>query len=132
MNLHSKILLLIAGLYGAIGVAVAAVGAHALHDMLVSMQRLDTFTKAVDYTTTGALALAAIAALQINAINAKFFFSGYLIAAGTLLFSGSLFIYVLADYRPITAATPWGGVLLIIGWLSLAVVACFHKPKPLR
>lgn len=49
------------------------------------------------------------------------------IAAGVLVFSGSLYVLVLADLRWLGAVTPLGGVLLIIGW-ALIVVAAFRQP----
>lgn len=127
MNIHTKRFLIIAALLGAGSIVIAAIGAHAIYDRLVSAERLETFNKAIDYSTTGALTLAAIAALQQALPQVKFFISGYLITLGTLLFSGSLFIYIVTDYRPVTALTPIGGTLLIIAWLSLGIIAVRQK-----
>ena len=42
-----------------------------------------------------------------------------LFAAGTLLFSGSLYALVLSGYKALGAVTPVGGLLLTAGWLAL-------------
>jgi len=47
--------------------------------------------------------------------------AGWLLLAGTLVFSGSLFLLVLTDTGLLGAITPIGGVLLAGGWLVLAV-----------
>lgn len=43
---------------------------------------------------------------------------------GTLLFSGSLYVLVLTGQRWLGMITPFGGVLFIVGWLSLAYTIC--------
>ena len=44
-----------------------------------------------------------------------------LISIGLLIFSGSLYILVLSGLRWLGAITPIGGLLLIAGWLMLAL-----------
>jgi len=46
--------------------------------------------------------------------------SGWLILAGLLLFSGSLYALALGAPRMLGAITPVGGAALILGWLALA------------
>ena len=45
------------------------------------------------------------------------------LAAGTIAFSGSLYLLVLTDTRWFGAITPIGGTLLIVGWVALALRA---------
>lgn len=123
MNIHQRILLFSAGLYGAISVALAAVGAHAFHLILLANQQVETFAKAVDYAIYGALALLGTVALSKLFSSKLALISGYLFAIGTLLFSGSLFCYTLADMKVLTAFTPVGGTILIVAWFVLATVA---------
>ena len=40
-------------------------------------------------------------------------------AAGILVFSGSLYILAVSNIKVLGAITPVGGLLLIAGWLSL-------------
>ena len=46
-----------------------------------------------------------------------------LLAAGIVLFSGSLYALALTGVRGLGAVTPFGGVAFIAGWLALAKAA---------
>jgi uncharacterized membrane protein YgdD (TMEM256/DUF423 family) len=48
--------------------------------------------------------------------------SGWLFLAGTILFSGSLYVLSLTGQRWLGAITPLGGLAFIAGWLCLASV----------
>ncbi len=130
MNIHHRILLVCAGLLGAVSVGFAAAGAHAFHDTLTAHNQFETFAKAVNYAMYGALAVLGTVALSA-VLSKQLVISGYIFSAGTLLFSGSLFVHTLAGIEGITRATPVGGVLLIIGWLSVCFFALFSNSTPL-
>jgi uncharacterized membrane protein YgdD (TMEM256/DUF423 family) len=49
--------------------------------------------------------------------------SGYLFAAGILLFSGSLYLLVLTNTRWLGAITPLGGAAFLAGWILLLIAA---------
>ncbi len=49
--------------------------------------------------------------------------AGWSFAAGIVLFSGSLFALAASEARWLGWVTPVGGVLLIIGWTALAILA---------
>jgi uncharacterized membrane protein YgdD (TMEM256/DUF423 family) len=49
--------------------------------------------------------------------------SGWCFVAGTLIFSGSLYLLALTGMRGLGAITPVGGVLFLLGWLLLALAA---------
>ena len=49
--------------------------------------------------------------------------AGYAMLAGTLLFSGSLYVLALTDTRWLGAVTPFGGVAFLVGWALCAVAA---------
>lgn len=49
--------------------------------------------------------------------------AGGLLFAGTLLFSGSLYLLVLTGARGLAWLTPFGGVAFMLGWLALAWAA---------
>jgi uncharacterized membrane protein YgdD (TMEM256/DUF423 family) len=49
--------------------------------------------------------------------------SGWLFVAGSLLFSGSLFMLALTGVRWLGAITPIGGVCLLLGWLAAVAAA---------
>ena len=46
--------------------------------------------------------------------------AGWLLAAGIVFFSGSLYALALGAPRVLGAITPFGGLLFILGWLAFA------------
>ncbi len=127
MNIHSRVFLFCAGLLGAVSVAMGAVGAHALHQTLLDQGLVETYGKAVDYAMYGALSLLAVAVLQQLLPKARFFLCGYLMAFGSVCFSGTIFVYTLLGFKEIVMFTPWGGTALIIAWALLALLSVFDK-----
>jgi uncharacterized membrane protein YgdD (TMEM256/DUF423 family) len=111
----------------AIAVILGALGAHALKTVLPDAQ-LASFETAVRYHVYHALAilLTAIIGLQLKA---SLQVTLWLFAIGTLLFSGSIYLLAtiplhgLEELRALGPVTPIGGVLLIAGWVSLAVTS---------
>jgi uncharacterized membrane protein YgdD (TMEM256/DUF423 family) len=49
--------------------------------------------------------------------------AGAAFTLGTLIFSGCLYALVLTGHRWLGAIVPFGGTLLIVGWICLAVAA---------
>ena len=119
-----RILLALGALSGAIAVAAGAFGAHALKARLAP-DLLSVFETGARYQMFHALALVAAAGAasrgQAGAVAAGW--AGGLFAAGTVLFSGSLYALALTGVRALGAVTPFGGVALIAGWVALAVAA---------
>lgn len=110
--------------FGMTAVALGAFGAHALKEVL-DTQQIATFETGVRYQFYHAFLLLFVGIY--NGITArKKIVIFYLITAGIILFSGS--IYLLAtdtlndfNFRTIGFVTPLGGLLLIIAWLLLFV-----------
>jgi uncharacterized membrane protein YgdD (TMEM256/DUF423 family) len=117
-----RLWLTIGALYGFLGVAFGAFGAHALRARL-SADALAIWKTAVEYQFYHALALLLvglwIAQQPMRALNV----AGICFALGTLLFSGSLYALALSGVRVLGAITPFGGLLFLLGWLSLAWAA---------
>ena len=109
-----------AAILGAIGVAAGAFGAHALRDSL-SEARLATFETAVRYLLLHVPALLAVGLLARDRGSKWLDFAGMGFLVGIAVFSGSLFALVLLERPILGAVTPFGGVLLIASWVSLAV-----------
>ena len=115
----------------AIAVILGALGAHALKTTLPDTQ-LASFETAVRYHIYHALAilLTAIIGLQLKV---SLQVALWLFAIGTLLFSGSIYLLAtiplhgLEGLRALGPVTPIGGVLLIAGWISLAVTSLRDK-----
>ena len=109
----------IAAILGATAVALGAFGAHALKGMLMNSGRLDTYETAVKYQFYHTLALLLIGLIQNSNDSKHLKWSAYLLIAGVIIFSGSLYILCLTGITFLGAITPIGGVLLILGWLLL-------------
>lgn len=113
---------LLVGMAGASAVLLGAFGAHALRGML-DTAHYELWHTAVQYHFWHALALAIVAmsgpgkARRVASLS---------FALGILLFSGSLYALALGAPRWIGIATPFGGMVFIIGWVAMgvAVRAC--------
>lgn len=153
--MSARTCLIIAACFGFSGVLMGAFGAHKLagnkdggylqskyeqlpdkvvagHKLPAAYKYLQDYKTAVRYHMWHALALLAIG-LHLNSSPSK---SGRVAArcfvAGIILFSGSLYLLVIAGPRflgiPWGAVTPLGGTLLLAGWVSTAVA--FAKSNP--
>ena len=104
---------------GGLGVAIGAFGAHALKDMLTSIGRSDTFELAVRYQFYHAFALLSAGILQQFMTSKYLKTASVFFLAGTILFSGSLYLLCFTNNTTFAIATPFGGVLLVLGWAFL-------------
>lgn len=117
--------IIIAGISGAITVALGAMGAHALKP-IITPELLQTFEKAVQYQMYHSLGLMLVAVLMQNYTDKFLRWSGNMFIAGIILFSGSLYflsirsIIGIDGMRWIGAITPFGGLSFIIAWLLIA------------
>jgi uncharacterized membrane protein YgdD (TMEM256/DUF423 family) len=119
----AKFFLILGSLLGAAGVALGAFGAHALKARL-GPEMLAVWQTAVQYHLWHALALVAIGVLAIYLpASAPLKWAGWLMAAGIVLFSGSLYVLAFAGVRWLGAITPFGGAAFIAGWILLAWAA---------
>jgi uncharacterized membrane protein YgdD (TMEM256/DUF423 family) len=100
-------------------VAAGAFGAHALEGR-IEPGLLDVFSTGARYQMSHALALLAVAWGVTHWPRARLEHGGWLIAAGVVVFSGSLYLLALTGVRWLGAITPIGGVLMISGWTVLA------------
>ena len=105
-----------------IGVATGAFGAHALKARLTP-DMLAVFEVGVRYQMYHALALLACAWAMTKWPGPLVIAAGWLFVAGTVVFSGSLYVLSLSGVRWLGAVTPIGGLALLAGWLCLATAA---------
>lgn len=113
----NKLFLQAGTLLGAVGVALGAFGAHALKDKLMASGRMDTFETAVKYQFYHALALILVGIIAKEIASKSLVYSGYSLLAGTLIFSGSLYLICFTGIKTFGAIAPIGGTLMIAGWL---------------
>jgi uncharacterized membrane protein YgdD (TMEM256/DUF423 family) len=106
-----------------VAVAAGAFGAHALKARL-GTDLLAVFETAARYQMYHALALLAVAGAMSRWATPQLRAAGWLFLAGTILFSGSLYLLALTGARGLGAVTPFGGLCFLAGWLLLAVGVC--------
>lgn len=111
------------GLFGLIGVALGAFGAHGLRD-IISPEMLETYKTGVLYELIHAPVILAIGLFG----NTGFFKSAVFLSIGIILFSFSLYVYSLTGLKFLAMITPIGGVSFLIGWL-LIIVAGYSMNK---
>ena len=121
----SRIFVILSGVLGFAAVALGAFGAHGLQSRLGSLpdgtQRLEWWNTAAHYNLTHALALGLVAWLAQRGTGMASSIAGACFAAGILLFSGSLYAMTLTGQTKLGVITPFGGMLLLLGWLAVLV-----------
>lgn len=116
--------LFLGAVFALFAVVLGAFGAHGLEHSISDSKMLARFNTGVEYQFYHAFALL-ITALLLNSAS----YPKLLIGAGTsfiigiILFSGSLYLYVLTGNKAFGMITPIGGTAFIIGWALLAVYA---------
>jgi uncharacterized membrane protein YgdD (TMEM256/DUF423 family) len=113
--------------FALIGVACGAFGAHALRDSLAP-RMLEVWRTAVTYQLVHALALFAVAFVASRYETVATNIAGALLAAGILLFSGSLYLLATTGMRWLGPITPLGGLCFLAGWAVLAYAAISGNP----
>ena len=120
-----KRIVTISALAGAFGVIFGAFGAHALKERL-PVHDLETLRTGVLYLFVHALAAFGVGIAGLQQAGGRWLkASGILFLCGILFFSGSLFVISTASLTGFPKSfvgpiTPIGGLLFIIGWLTLA------------
>jgi uncharacterized membrane protein YgdD (TMEM256/DUF423 family) len=129
----------VAATLGFLGVALGAFGAHGLRERLAPGM-LDVYKTGVLYHLLHAVALLAVALsaerspsgtsapahpastpLASRVLVARPRAVAVLFTAGVVIFSGSLYALALTGIGTLGAITPVGGLLLMAGWVTLAI-----------
>ncbi|KAA8996085.1 DUF423 domain-containing protein [Affinibrenneria salicis] len=129
--MNSRFMLVFAAISGFIFVALGAFGAHVLSKSLgeAEMAWLHTGLQYQAFHTLAILALSV--AMQLRA-SLWFYWSGILLALGTVLFSGSLYCLALSHLKIWVYVTPVGGACFLIGWGLMLTGALRLKRKAER
>lgn len=117
MTLWPRLLIVCAGLFGACGVAAAAVAAHLSGGASLSI--------AANFLLIHAAALVALATLAATLERGRIplLVGTSAIGLGTVLFSGDLGMRALMEIKLLGGSAPFGGTLMIAGWLVVAISA---------
>ncbi|CAE1309679.1 Transmembrane protein 256 homolog [Acanthosepion pharaonis] len=105
----------VAGLSGALAVSMGAYGAHVFHP-----SKGDEELKQV-FEIGNKMHLIHSAALLAVPMTHRPVMAGFLMSVGMLLFCGSCYYHAITGDKSIRWITPYGGALLIFGWVSIAI-----------
>ena len=112
----NKLIIILAGVNGFLAVSIGAFAAHMLRDRL-SPELLNTFQTGVQYHMYHALGLFGIGLMMLNFPASNLLrISAYLMMAGIVLFSGSLYLLSITGIRWLGAITPLGGLCFLTAW----------------
>ena len=111
--------IIIASLFAALAILFGAFGSHALKERL-SAQSLEVYDVATRYLMFHALGIFLIALLGFQLPKESLEIPVIMMIVGTSIFSGSLYLIAMLDFKKLGMVTPIGGLLLIVSWLLLA------------
>ena len=98
--------------------ALGAFGAHGLKALLTRNDTLAIWQTAVLYHLVHSVVLLALAVrARTPAVGPAY----WLILAGMIVFSGSLYTLAVTNVKVLGAITPIGGVAMLAGWFWLVV-----------
>jgi len=116
MTTSAKLFLAAGGLAALAAVALGAFGAHALKSRL-SAEMLSVWHTGIEYHVYHALGLLAVGLVAQQLPESGLLkWSGWLMLAGILLFSGSLYAFALTGVRSLGAIAPVGGTAFLAAW----------------
>lgn len=122
-----SVFLFLSAVFGLLGVAMGAFGAHGLKAVL-SPAMLAVYKTAVNYQMWHSLALGLIAIFQQQTPESSLLkWAGWFMLSGIVLFSGSLYLLAIFNIKWLGMITPFGGVTFILGWVLVLVFAA--QPK---
>jgi uncharacterized membrane protein YgdD (TMEM256/DUF423 family) len=105
-------LALLAGLAGAVAVAASAYGVHG-----ASGQPAEWLRTGAQFQLVHAVATFAVIARPLGRA------AGWCFVAGGAIFAGTLYAIAFGAPHLLGAVTPLGGLLMIVGWLTVAAGA---------
>lgn len=114
----SSYFLSLAGLFGFLGVATGAFGAHGLKARIAE-DALQTWTLGSRYVMVHAAVLLGVAILSEIRPSQTLTISGWCFVVGMTVFGGTLWVLSVTGIKWLGAITPIGGVALLAGWALL-------------
>ena len=109
----------LASLFAALAILFGAFGSHALKERL-SAQSLEVYDIATRYLMFHAMGIFLIALLGFQLPKESLEMPIIMMIVGTSIFSGSLYLIAMLNFKKLGMVTPIGGLLLIVSWLLLA------------
>lgn len=120
-----KLFVIIGAIFGFLAVALGAFGAHVLENRIPA-HYVDIWEKAVKYQMFHAVGILFIGLLAEKTSGPLINWSGWLMTAGILLFSGSLYVLSVTQIKMLGAITPIGGVSFLAAWVLMIIAVYKH------
>jgi uncharacterized membrane protein YgdD (TMEM256/DUF423 family) len=114
--------MIIGGIFGFLGVAIGAFGAHGLKNYLTP-EMLETYHTGVLYQLIHSVVILAIGISG----DEKYRIPAIFFTIGIILFSFSLYLYSITYTLAFAIITPVGGVSFLAGWLMIVIKAVMSK-----
>ncbi|KAA0202184.1 hypothetical protein HAZT_HAZT007181 [Hyalella azteca] len=111
----TRIFVRMAGISGACAVAMGAYGAHVFYQRGTAEELKQVYETANRYHFLHTLALLGVPLCKRPKL------AGSLLGLGMLVFCGTCYYYALTGSRTVRQYTPYGGVMLIAGWVALVL-----------
>lgn len=112
-----------------LAVAIGAFGAHVLEDR-IAVDRIDVYETGAHYHLIHSVGLLVIGLTsRIFPRSRMLRWSGILMVAGIVLFSGSLYTLSLSGIGMWGAIAPLGGTSFLISWALLGITVWKNYPK---
>jgi uncharacterized membrane protein YgdD (TMEM256/DUF423 family) len=125
----ARLFILLGSVNAALAVILGAFGAHILKARL-SPEMLNVYQVGSHYHFYHAIGMLVVGLLAAQLHNdAAVQLSGFLMLAGIVLFSGSLYLLAVTGLTWLGAVAPLGGLAFIAAWSVLAVAALRAKPS---
>ena len=110
-----------------LAVLLGAFGAHGLKGRLTEAM-LQVYQTGVQYHYYHSLGLILIGLVAFRITDSRALkWAAWLMLAGIILFSGSLYLLALTNVHWLGFITPFGGTAFIIAWLLLAIASLNFK-----
>ena len=121
MGMSYKLFIALGALNAALAIALGAFGAHALKTRL-SAELLAVYNTANHYHVIHSLGLILLGIIAWQLPGSTLLkAAAWLMLAGIVLFSGSLYVLALSGIRWLGAITPLGGLAFIFAWLAVVI-----------
>ena len=118
----ARVFFIMGALFAFMAVAAGAFGAHGLRGRL-DADLLAVFETGARYQMYHALGLLGVSFACAQWPGKLIYAGGGLLAVGSRCFSGSLYLLSLTGVKTLGVITPLGGMLVLAGWLCLAIGA---------
>ncbi|OMP66548.1 DUF423 domain-containing protein [Domibacillus epiphyticus] len=118
-----KLFMILGAINAFLAVALGAFGAHGLEGK-VEPKYLEIWKTAVQYQMFHAIGLMIVGFLMGQFPGSSLLnWSGWLMLAGIILFSGSLFVLAVTAISKLGAITPLGGLAFLAAWVLVIAAA---------